>query len=132
MRGICLLPVDAETRDLSVEIGEVTTLEEGIIGKANSGDNMAGAEGGLLSFGEELVDIAVQAQLSDVPHRNQILWPEFGGVEDIEIEFVLIGFGEDLDSELPLGVASVCNGFHQILSVKIGILASQLDSLIQH
>ena len=130
--GKYLLPVDTESRDLGVEIGEVATLEKGIIGKSNARDNVAGAEGDLLSLGKELVDITIQAQLPDVPHRNQILWPDFGGVEYIKIKLVLIRFREDLDSELPLRVASVFNGFHQVLSVEIGILTGQLESLIPY
>jgi len=47
------IPVGPKPSDLSIEVGEVTPLQERIIGESNTGDNMRSAEGHLFDFGEE-------------------------------------------------------------------------------
>lgn len=91
---------------------------------------MTCTKGSLFCFGEEFVHIAVQTELSYVADGNQILWPDFSGVKNVEIKLVLFRFRDDLDSKFPLGIAAVFDGFHQILPVEIRILTSQFKSFI--
>ena len=58
---------------------------------------MTRAESDLLSFGEILINIAVELQLSNVADRYILLGPHFSGIEDVEVEFVLVlRFGQNL------------------------------------
>ncbi|KAI9166472.1 LOW QUALITY PROTEIN: putative two component histidine kinase [Paramyrothecium foliicola] len=125
-----LLPVDAQTGQLSVEIGEVSALQERIVGEADAGDDVARAEGDLLGLGEELIDVAVELELSDVSNGDDVLGPDLGGVENVKVELVLAGLGQNLDTKLPLGVGAVLNGLHEVLAVEVGVLAGQLEGLV--
>jgi len=122
--------IDTKTRDLGIKVREITALKERIIGEADSGDDMRGTEGHLLGFGEELIDVAIEDEFTDVTDRDEVLRPDLCGVEDIEVEFVLVLFLDDLDPELPLRVASIRDGFDQVPTVVIGVLTSQLQSLV--
>lgn len=125
-----LLPVDSETGDLGVEVGEVTALEKRIVGETDTGDDVGSAESDLLGFGEELIDIAVEGEFTNVASGDEIFWPDLGCIKNVEIELILIGLGNNLDTELPLGVGTVLDGFHEILAVEVGVLTSKLQGLI--
>jgi hypothetical protein len=47
-----------------------------------------------------------------------------------EIELVLVGFGDDLNAEIPAGVTASFDGIIKIAAVVVGILAHQLESLV--
>ena len=68
---------------------------------------MARTKRRLLRLGEELVHDTVQDHLAYVLDRDELLGPELRRVEDVEVEFVLVGFGDDLDPELPFRVGAV-------------------------
>lgn len=127
-----LLPVDAETAELGILVGEVPALEEGVIAKADAGDDVAGAEGDLFGLGEVLVDIPVELELSDVSDGDQLFRPHLGSIKDVELKVVLLGFGNDLDTELPLRVRTALNGGPEILAVEVGILSCNLQGLVPH
>jgi hypothetical protein len=55
-----LLPVHAQTGDLGVKIRKVTTLKQGIIAEANSGDNVGSTKRDLLYFWEKFVRGTIQ------------------------------------------------------------------------
>ena len=125
-----LLEVDTETRDLGIEVREVAALEKRVIGEANAVNDVASAEGDLLGLGEELVGVAVELHLTNVADGDQVLGPDLGSIENIEIELVLILLGNGLDTKLPLGVGTVLDGLPEIFAMEIGILTSQLQGLI--
>jgi hypothetical protein len=50
-----LLPVDTKTADLCVGVGEVTALQQRIVGKADTRDNMTSTEGDLFGLREILI-----------------------------------------------------------------------------
>ena len=64
---------------------------------------MTCAEGNLLGLGEELVDTPVQAELADREKGDLVNRPDLGGIEDIEVEVVLVLLSDDLNIECPLG-----------------------------
>ena len=125
-----LLPVGAETAELSVGVREVAALQQRVVGEANTGDDVTSAEGDLLGLGEVLVDVAVQFVLTHVFDGNQLLRPDLGGVEGIEFELVLVCLREDLNTKVPLGEGAVVNGLVEVLAVEIGVLTSKLESLV--
>lgn len=125
-----LFPVGAQTGDLSIKIGEVTALEQRVVGEFDTGDDVAGAESNLLSLGEEFVHVPVQLHLSNNADGELILGPEFGGIQRVEFELVLVLLGNHLDSKVPLGVCLVVDGLHEVLAVEVRVLSSQLQSLI--
>jgi hypothetical protein len=51
-----LLPVRPETRELSIEIGEVAALQKRVVGKADTGDNMARTERNLIEVRQKSTD----------------------------------------------------------------------------
>lgn len=125
-------PVDAQSTDLSVEVGEVTALEKRVVTEVNAGDDVAGAEGDLLGLREELVDVAVQFQFADHAQRHELLGPDLRRVENVKFEVILFLLRDDLDGEVPFRVCAVINGLHEILAMEIGVLASQFQSLVPH
>lgn len=125
-----LLEVDTKTGELGIEVGEVAALEKRVVGEANAGNDVAGAEGDLLGLGEELVGVAVELHLTNVADGNEVLGPDLGGIENIEVELVLVLLGNGLDTELPLGIGTVLDSLPEILAVEVRVLTSQLQGLI--
>lgn len=93
---------------------------------------MACTEGDLFRLWEVFVNIAVELHLSNVADGNLILGPDLGGVEDVEVEVVLVFLGDELDTELPLRIGAIVDGFVQILAMEIRVLTSKLESFIPH
>ena len=55
-------------------------------------------EGDLLGLGKKVVGIAVQRQLADAAHRNELFGDDLGRVEEVEIEFEFVLFLDDLQA----------------------------------
>lgn len=91
---------------------------------------MTGAKGDLLSLGKVLVDVPVELQFADVTDGDEVLGPDFSGIENIKVKVVLLGLGDGLDTKLPLRIRPILNGLPEILAVEIRILASELQGLI--
>jgi hypothetical protein len=64
---------------------------------------MAGTKSTLLYLREELIDRTVEHEFSNGLKWYQILWPQFGRVEDVEFEFMFVLFLNNLDGKCPLG-----------------------------
>ena len=125
-----LLPIGAETAELGVGVGEVAALQQRVVGESDTGDDVTSAESHLLGFAKVLVDVAVQFVFTDVVDGDQLLRPDLGGIERVEIELVLVCLGDDLDTKVPLGESAVVDGLVKVLSVEIGVLAGELESLV--
>ena len=91
---------------------------------------MARAECSLLYFTEEVVGVAIEFELTKIPDWHQLFRPDLGGIENIEIEVVLVSFWDGLYAKFPLGRCSILNGFPQIFPVEIWVLASKFQSLV--
>jgi hypothetical protein len=125
-----LLPVDTQTGELGVLVGKVASLQERVVTEADTRDYVAGAKCNLLGLGEKLIGVLVQLELTDVSDGNQLLGPYLSGVKDVELEVVLLGLGNDLNTELPLGVGAAVDSHPQVLAVEVWILTSDLKSLV--
>ena len=114
-----LLPIHAKPGDLGVLVREIATLKERIVGEADAWHNMGGAEGDLLNLCEVLVYDAVQNHLANGLQRYEVLGPDLSGIQDVEVEVMLVRLGYDLDSELPLRVCTVLNRLLEVLAMEI-------------
>ena len=63
----------AQPLQLRVEIAEQPALQQRIVGKIDTGDNIGRAIGDLLGLGEEIVGRAVEYHAADDPHRQHFL-----------------------------------------------------------
>jgi hypothetical protein len=77
---------------LSVKVGEIPALEKRIVAEANPRNDVASAESHLLYFGEELVNRAVENQFTDRLQRDQLFWPDFSCIKNIEVEIMFTTF----------------------------------------
>lgn len=125
-----LLPVDAEARELGIEVGEVPPLQERIIREPDTGNDMCCAEGSLFGLREVFVDILVELQLANVSDGKQFFRPDFRGVENVEVEFVLAALGTHLDAEFPGRVDAHVDRGVEVLAVEVRILASEFQSFV--
>ncbi|KAI6772825.1 hypothetical protein HG530_003783 [Fusarium avenaceum] len=127
-----LLPVDAQSAELGILVGEVSALKKGIIRGANTGDKVAGTESNLLGLGEVLVDSSIQLEFTNVANGDKVLGPNLGSIKNVKVELVLARFLQNLDTKLPLGERAVFDGFFKILAMEIGVLTSKLQSFVPY
>ena len=111
---------------LGIGVGKKTSLQERVIGKVYSGNNVAWIESNLLRLREEVVRIAVERHLPTPSHRHQFFWNQFCGIEQIEIELVLVLFIHDLYAQFPFREIAVFDGFPQIAPVKVRVFPGNL------
>jgi len=127
-----LAPVSADSRELRVEIGEVSDSKHGIVRVVDTRDDVTCAEGDLLSLGEIVGDVSVQLHRTDVLNWVHLLGHILCAVEEVEIELVALFYRDDLDTELPLGEAASLDGIVEITSVEVWVLAVDLQSLVPY
>ena len=85
-------------------------------------DQHAGAEGGLLDFGEVVVRVAVEHHAADRQQRELVLRPALGVVERVEVELRVVVVRHDLDAELPLGIIAALDGVVEVLGGVVEVL----------
>ncbi|MNN15184.1 hypothetical protein D3C81_1282840 [compost metagenome] len=115
----------AEAADLSIGVGKQSALQQRIIGKVDARNDMPGAEGDLFGFGEEIVRVTVEHHLAQWCHRHQLFRDDLGRVEQVEVKFMLILFGDDLHTELPLRIIAGLDCFPEVAAMVVGVLAGQ-------
>src|SRR4030095_16740566 len=76
----------AETFELGIEVGEVTSLKQRIVSKIDSGHNVLRAERDLLGLGKEIVHTAIEDEPADATDGDILLRDDLGGIEHIEVE----------------------------------------------
>jgi hypothetical protein len=84
----------------------------------------------LFGFTEEVVDVAIEFELTKVANWHQLFGPDLGGIEDVEFEVMLVLFWNDLDAKFPLWKCSVFDGFPQIFAVEIWVLSGNFESFV--
>jgi hypothetical protein len=89
---------------------------------------MAGTESDLLDFGEVFADCTIQDVFPNDLERYEFLGPDFGRIERVEVECVLLALGNGLDCKLPFRWAAVYDGFLKILAVEIYTLLSKFPA----
>ena len=80
---------------------------------------MAGAEGNLFGFREVLVDRPVENQLSNLDQRDKLLRPDLRGVENVEVELMLVSLRDDLNGERPLGRRAIQNSLVEVFAMEV-------------
>src|SRR5690242_13081233 len=120
------------TIQLSVEVGEQTSLQQRIFRKINATNHVSNLEHDLLSLGKVVSRITVQCELSKRRERNNVLGNYLGRIENVKAPTQLVVFLENLSLEDPLREVPLLNIFEQILTVEIGVHAcSNLSFLPQ-
>lgn len=84
------------------------------------------AEGDLLHFGEVVVRVSVQGELTDRDQRVVGLRPHLGDVEWIERSLLGLLVGHDLDVEGPARVLAAGDGVVQVADAVVRVVGGQL------
>ena len=111
----------AEPGELRVGVGKQTTREQRIVREIDARHDVARMKRDLFGLGEEVIGIAIEHQLPDRAHRHHFFGNDLGRIEQIEIEFMLVLFLDDLHAEFPFGHAAALDRFPQIAPMEIGI-----------
>ena len=80
---------------------------------------MAGTEGNLFGFREVLVDRPVENQLSNLDQRDKLFRPDLRGVENVEVELMLVSLRDDLNGERPLGRRAIQNSLVEVFAMEV-------------
>ena len=120
----------AQADQLCIRIRKEATLEEGVAGEINPWHDVARMKGYLLGLREKVIGVAIECQFANALDRDQFFGNDLGGIQQIEIERLLIFFLNDLYPELPFRVITVFNSFPQIASMKVWILTGNFLGFI--
>lgn len=120
----------AEPDELGVQVGEVPGLEQRVVGEVDAGHHVGGAEGDLLGLGEEVVRVAVEHHAADGSYGDLLLRDDLRGVEEVEVECVLVLLGYELHAQLPLGVLVSLDGVPEVAAVEVGVAAHHFLGLV--
>jgi hypothetical protein len=91
---------------------------------------MRGAERHLFGLGKKVIRIAIEHHATHGLYRNEFLRNQLGGVQDVETEFLGVGFGKDLKAEFPLRIVARFNCLPQISALKIRVRTHDLDGFV--
>lgn len=91
---------------------------------------MRSAECNLLSLGEKLIDVTVELHLADIADWKDILGPDLGRIEDIEVEFILAGLWADLDAKFPGWIGTLLDCVPEVAAMEIRVISCELQSFI--
>jgi hypothetical protein len=112
---------------LGVEVREVPARQQRVVAEPDPRNDMAGTESNLLDFGEVFADYTIQDVFPNDLERYEFLGPDFGRIERVEVECVLLALGDGLDCKLPFRWAAVYDGFLEILAVEVYTLCEQVS-----
>ena len=110
-------------RQLGVDVGEEPPLQQRIVGEIDPRHDVTGMERHLLGLGEEVVRVAVERHLADLPYRNELLGDDLGRIEQVEAEFEFVLLLDDLEAQLPFGEVAALDGFVQVAPIEVRVLA---------
>lgn len=114
-----LLPVDAQPRYLSIKVGKIASLQQGVIAESDARNDVASAKSDLLHLRKVLVDNTVENEFPNRVYWNERFRPNFCGIEDIEVKVMFVFFFNDLDSQSPLWETTRLDGLLKIFTVEI-------------
>ena len=98
-------------------------MKQWIVGKVNSGNDVAEVKGDLFSLCKEIVRITIQRQLANTLHWNKFFRNYLGWIEQIEVKLVFVFLFDDLNSKLPFRIITILNRFPQIATMEVRIFA---------
>lgn len=127
-----LLPIDAKSGELRVEVREIPALEKRVVREPDSRNNVAGTECHLLGLREVLVNVAVELELANVSNRYLFFRPDLGSVKNIELKVILLRFSKSLNAELPPGILARANSVIEVLPMEVRVLSTDLESFVPH
>lgn len=135
--------------DLSIEVREDATLQQGILSEVDAPYNVARLElrsgvsmanlttrdmavthHNLLRLGKVVDGVHVQLHDSDLAQRRKLLGDDLGGVEHVEAELQSLLLVDGLHIELPLGKVARLDGVPKILAMEVGILSCNVLRLV--
>ena len=122
----------AQPLQLGVEIGEVTALQQRIVGEVDARHDVCGAERHLLGLREDVGGVGVQHHPPDDPQGEHLLRDVFRGVEHVEVPLARKVLVEQLDRQLPLREFLLLDVGPKVAAVEVGVGAVDLDRLIPH
>ena len=122
----------SQTRKLRVTVGEQPPLQQWVVAEINAGNEVSGMKCHLLCFGKIVVRVAIEGEFADDLHRHHRFRNQFGGIEQVEVELVLIRFGHYLHPKLPLRVPALIYRVPQVAPVEICVLAGEFDGLVPY
>src|SRR5476649_1999948 len=115
----------AESADLRVGVGKQPTLQQWIVGEVDAWDDVPRAKRNLLGFGEEIVRVAVQHHFAQWCDRDDFFRDQFGRVEDVEVEAVLVLFFDNLYAKFPFRVVPGLDGLPEIATVEVSVFTGE-------
>lgn len=114
-----LFPVNSQSRNLGIEVREVSSLQKRVVAETNSGNNVRRAERHLLGLGEVLVNSAVEHHFADFLERDEFLRPYLRRVKNVKIEIVFVFLGNGLNGKCPFCRATVVDSFLEVFAMEI-------------
>ena len=113
------------TVELGVEVAVETTLQQGVLGEVDTTDDVAGLEGDLLGLGEVVGRVAVEGHLAENLEGSELLRKELGRVKEVKAVSLGLLLIDKLNGELPRGGVARLDGFPEISTVEISVLAGE-------
>lgn len=97
-------------------------MEQRVVGDVDAGHEVAEVEGDLLGLGEEVRGVRVEREQADRLYRGQLLRHDLGRVQQVDaLEHLVVGVGEGLDAQFPLGVGTGLDRVGQVPAVEVGV-----------
>jgi len=91
---------------------------------------MGSAKRNLLSLCKKLIDVTVELHLTDIADWEDILRPDLGSIEDVEVKLILAGLWADLDTEFPGWISALLNCVPEVAAMEVGVVSCELQSFI--
>src|SRR4030095_11492093 len=119
-----------QPEELRVCIREQSPLQQRICREVDARDDMSRMERHLFCFGKKIVGYAVQDQSANPANGDNILRNELRGIQEIEVEGVLVFLGDYLHAKLKFRVITGLDGFIEIAAMEVWILPREFLRLI--
>ena len=119
-----------ETFQLSIEIGEIAALQQGIVGEVDARRHVLRHERDLLGLGEEIVRHAVEHEAADRHRRQNLFRNDLCRIEHVEVKTVCKLLVEKLQVQLPFRKVSGLDRIPQVAPVEIGVGAVDLYGFV--
>jgi hypothetical protein len=116
------LVVGADAVAVGIGVGEDAALKHLVGGEADAGDDVGGAEAGLLDLGEVVLGVAVEFEDADVDERVVLVRPDLGEIEGVPTVGFGVFLGHDLDAETPLREIAALDGSEEIALGGLAVL----------
>ena len=114
----------AEPDELGVDVRELPRLEQRVIGEVDARHHVAVWKATCSVSAKKLSGLRLSIILPDRPHRTSSSGMSLVGVEQVEVELLVLLL-DDLHAQLPLGVVAALDRLQQVAAVEVRILAAR-------